>query len=77
MSWFWCVSSEVADGYGMLDVYDAVYGEQEPVEMGETFVNFAEDAVSDQQTETDIRQLEGKHNMSLQQMKEHILGSVS
>ena len=38
---------------------------------------FAEDVVSDTQTETDVRQLEGKHKMTLQQMKEKILGQVS
>ena len=72
--------SEDGEGYGdigVLDDYDTVYGEEEPLEVGETFVNFAEDAVSDQQTETDIKQLEGKHNMPLQQIKEQVLGSVS
>lgn len=67
-----------SDGYddiGVLDVYDAVYGEQEPTQ-GETLVSFAEEVVSDQQTESDIKQLEGKHNMSLQQMKEQVIGSV-
>ncbi len=41
------------------------------------YVAFADDVVSDTQTETDVRQLEGKHKMTIQQMKEHILGSVS
>ena len=72
--------SEVSGRYGdaaVLDDYDTVYGEEEPADEGEAYVNFAEDAVSDQQTETDIKQLEGKHKMSLQQMKEHVLASVS
>ncbi len=45
--------------------------------VGEVYVAFADDVVSDTQTETDVRQLEGKHKMTIQQMKEHILGSVS
>lgn len=57
--------------------YDVTYGEQEPDIAGETYVSFGNDAVSDQQTETDVKELEGKHKMSLQQMKEQILGSVS
>ena len=43
---------------------------------GEAFVSFADDIVSDAQTETDVKNLEGRHKMSLQQIKEHILGSV-
>ena len=57
--------------------FDAAYGEQEPDIAGETYVSFGNDAVSDQQTETDVKELEGKHKMSLQQMKEQVLGSVS
>lgn len=53
-----------------------MYGEEEPAPAAEALVSFADDVVSDQQTETDIKQLEGKHNMSLQQMKEFILGTV-
>lgn len=44
---------------------------------GEKFVSYNEDKVSEQQTESDIKNLEGKINMSLQQMKERIFGSVS
>lgn len=58
--------------------FDAVFGEEEPdVADGEMFVAFADDVVSDSQTETDVRNLEGKHRMTLQQMKEQILGGVS
>ena len=45
-------------------------GEQEPC------VAFSSDVVSDQQTDSDMKQLETKHKMSLQQMKEQIVGSV-
>lgn len=47
-------------------------------EMGEQkFVSYNEDKASEQQTESDIKNLEGKINMSLQQMKERIFSSVS
>ncbi|KAK2187817.1 hypothetical protein NP493_153g02003 [Ridgeia piscesae] len=45
-------------------------------EAGEQYVAFSSDVISDQQTESDMKQLENKHKMSLQQMKEQILGSV-
>ncbi|ELU03775.1 hypothetical protein CAPTEDRAFT_221083 [Capitella teleta] len=68
-------TSENYDDIAVLDVFDAVYGEEEPAPAAEALVSFADDVVSDQQTETDIKQLETKHNMSLQQMKEFILGT--
>ena len=45
-------------------------GDQEPC------VAFSSDVVSDQQTESDMKQLETKHKMSLQQIKEQVVGSV-
>ncbi|XP_067943114.1 regulator of G-protein signaling 22-like [Watersipora subatra] len=39
------------------------------------FVTYNEDKASEQQTESDIKNLEGKINMSLQQMKERIFSS--
>ena len=56
--------------------YDDIFGEDEPETNGEVYVNFAEDVVSDAQTETDVRQLEGRHKMTVQQMKEQIIGQV-
>ena len=50
--------------------------EDEEGEGEEHYVAFSSDVVSDQQTESDMKQLENKHKMSLQQMKEQILGSV-
>ncbi len=61
----------------MFDDFDAAFGEEEPEQDGEAFVSFADDIVSDAQTETDVRNLEGRHKMSFQQMKEQILGAVS
>ena len=61
----------------VIEDYDAVFGEQEAEEGGENYVTFNDDIVSDEQTETDVKQLEGKHNMTLQQMKEHVIGTVS
>ena len=40
-------------------------------------VAFGEDVVSDTQTENDVRDLEGKHNIPVQTMKEQVMGSVS
>ena len=56
--------------------FDATYGEDEP-EPKETLVAFTADVVSDQQTEADVKILEGKHKMTLQRMKEQVLGTVS
>ena len=56
--------------------FDAMFGEEEPDVNGENFVAFADDIVSESQTETDVRNLEGKHKMTLQEMKEQILGCV-
>jgi len=44
---------------------------------GQKFVSYNEDKASEQQTESDMKNLEGKFNMSLQQMKERIFASVS
>ena len=43
----------------------------------EKFASYNEDKASEQQTESDMKNLEGKINMSLQQMKERIFSSVS
>ena len=62
---------------GVISDYDAVFGEAEPRPDTQAFVAFAPDVISDMQTETDVKTLEGKHQMTLQQMKEHVIGSVS
>ncbi|KAL8598265.1 hypothetical protein ACOMHN_035215 [Nucella lapillus] len=53
--------------------FDAMFGEDEPEPTGQTYVTFEDDHVSDEQTETDVRNMEGRFKMTLQQMKEHIL----
>ena len=57
--------------------FDAAFGEAEPVANGENLVEYNEDAVSETQTENGVRDLEGKHNLPLQFMKEQVLGNVS
>ena len=44
---------------------------------GQKFISYNEDKTSEQQTESDMKNLEGKINMSLQQIKEKIFSSVS
>ena len=56
--------------------FDMMYGEPEPADNGQVFVAF-DDEASDERTYTDMKQLEGKHKMTYQEMKEHVLGSVS
>ena len=72
-----CIFCREGEPPAIIEDYDAVFGEEEPTDTGEAYVTFNEDVVSDQQTETDVRHLEGKHKMSVQQMKETVLGSVS
>ena len=61
----------------VLEDLDAAFDEEEMDAEGEALVSFADDVVSDAQTETDVKNLEGRHKMSLQQIKEQILSSVS
>ena len=56
--------------------FDAMFGEDEPEPTGQAYVTFEDDHLSDEQTETDMRNMEGRFNMTVQQMKEHILCSV-
>ncbi len=70
--------SVVVEQPTVYDDFDIVYGETEPQsDGGQPYLTFGQDAVSDQQTETDMRNLEGKHQMLLQEIKEQTLGSVS
>ncbi|CAH1792455.1 unnamed protein product [Owenia fusiformis] len=55
--------------------YDAMYGEDEP-EAGDMLVTFQEEFQDEQTTEIEVKTLEIKLNMSLQEMKEKMLGSV-
>ena len=60
-----------------MEGFDLTFGEPEPEPTGENMVAFGEDVVSDTQTENDVRDLEGKHNIPVQTMKEQVMGSVS
>ena len=61
----------------IVDDYDAIFGEEEPTPTAQNMVAFGEDAISDTQTEADVQNLEGKHKIPLQTMKEQLLGTVS
>ena len=56
---------------------DMMFGEDEPEPDGNVYVTFEDEGTSEAQTETEVRNLEGRMKMSLQQMKEQILGTVS
>ena len=51
--------------------------EGDDLEGDAAFVAFPDDLISEAQTEADVKQLEGKHNMTLQLIKEKVLSSVS
>ena len=57
--------------------FEALFGEAEPELGGQSFVQFDEDGISLEQTETDMRTLEGRLKMTVQQVKERFLGTVS
>ena len=60
------------------DFTDIFLNDTVGVELGaEKFISYSEDKTSEQQTESDMKNLEGKVKMSLQQMKERIFSSVS
>ncbi|XP_069117342.1 regulator of G-protein signaling 22-like isoform X3 [Argopecten irradians] len=55
--------------------FDFLFGEAEPDTQGQVYVTFEDEHVSDEQTENDVKNLEGRLKMSLQQLKEQALGS--
>ncbi|XP_012937168.1 uncharacterized protein LOC101859632 [Aplysia californica] len=55
--------------------FEALFGEAEPELGGQAFVQFDEEGISEEQTETDMRNMEGRLKMTVQQVKEKILGS--
>ena len=58
--------------------FDLMFGEDEPEPDGNVYVAFEEETgASEAQTETDMKNLEGRLKMTFQQMKEQMLGSVS
>ncbi|XP_053375384.1 uncharacterized protein LOC123527871 isoform X6 [Mercenaria mercenaria] len=55
--------------------FDMMFGEDEPEPDGNVYVTFEDEGTSEAQTETDVKNLEGRLKMTFQQLKEHILGS--
>lgn len=57
--------------------YDYMLGEEEPEADGPVYVRFEDEAVSEEQTDTDVKNLESRLKITLQEMKEQVLGMVS
>lgn len=57
--------------------FDYLFGEEEPNPDGQVYVKFDDEGVSEARTETDVKNMEGRLKMSLQQLKESVLGMVS
>lgn len=57
--------------------FDMMFGEDEPEPDGNVYVAFDDEGASEAQTETDMKNLEGRLKMTFQQMKEQLLGTVS
>ncbi|XP_021361721.1 uncharacterized protein LOC110455726 isoform X3 [Mizuhopecten yessoensis] len=55
--------------------FDLLFGEEEPDTHGQVYVTFQDEHVSEEQTENDVKNLEGRLKMSIQQLKEQALGS--
>lgn len=60
----------------MFGDFDFLFGEDEPDPDGRVYVSFQDERVSEEQTETDVKNMEGRLKMSLQQLKEQVLGKV-
>ncbi|XP_055879608.1 uncharacterized protein LOC106067347 isoform X7 [Biomphalaria glabrata] len=60
-----------------MQYFENFFGEIEPETDGHSYVQFDEEGVTEEQTEVDMRNMEGRLKMSIQQMKERILGSHS
>ncbi|KAL5009301.1 hypothetical protein ScPMuIL_014882 [Solemya velum] len=54
--------------------YDYMFGEEEPEPDGPVYVRFEDEPVSEEQTETDVKNLESRLKITLQEMKEQVLG---
>ena len=57
--------------------FDIMFGEDEPEPDGNVYVTFDDEGVSEAQTETDVKNLEGRLKITIQQIKEQLLGHVS
>ncbi|XP_061163908.1 regulator of G-protein signaling 22-like isoform X6 [Saccostrea echinata] len=58
----------------MFGDFDFLFGEDEPDPDGRVYVSFQEEHASEEQTENDVKNMEGRLKMSLQQLKEQVLG---
>ena len=56
--------------------FDLMFGEVEPEPDGNVYVAFDDEGTSEAQTETDVKNMEGRLKMTFQQLKEHMLGQV-
>ncbi|XP_059138673.1 regulator of G-protein signaling 22-like isoform X2 [Physella acuta] len=55
--------------------FEEFFGEAEPEPDGQHYVQFEEEGISEAQTEADVRNMEGRLKMTVQQVKERMLGS--
>lgn len=60
----------------MFGDFDFLFGEDEPDPDGKVYVSFQDEHTSEEQTETDVKNMEGRLKMSLQELKEQVLGKV-
>jgi 5-hydroxyisourate hydrolase-like protein (transthyretin family) len=60
----------------MFGDFDFLFGEDEPDPDGRVYVSFQDEHASEEQTETDVKNMEGRLKMSLQELKEQVLGKV-
>ncbi|XP_056020780.1 uncharacterized protein LOC125650178 isoform X16 [Ostrea edulis] len=58
----------------MFGDFDFLFGEDEPDPDGKVYVSFQDEHTSEEQTETDVKNMEGRLKMSLQELKEQVLG---
>ncbi|XP_062595147.1 regulator of G-protein signaling 22-like isoform X12 [Saccostrea cucullata] len=58
----------------MFGDFDFLFGEDEPDPDGRVYVSFQDEHASEEQTENDVKNMEGRLKMSLQQLKEQVLG---
>ena len=57
--------------------FEFLFGGEEPDHDGQVYIRFPDEGASEEQTETDVKNMEGRLKMSLQQLKEQVLGTVS
>ncbi|KAK3093892.1 hypothetical protein FSP39_021520 [Pinctada imbricata] len=55
--------------------FEFLFGGEEPDADGHVYIRFPDEGLSEEQTETDVKNMEGRLKMSLQQLKEQVLGT--